>query len=961
MKDKLTIALHCIVKDEQDKVERIINLYKDFFDSLDFAIDDTDVFSNLTKKYSDAKIKFFNYTKRMSSGRINFAEKRNFLADRHKTDYYFRLDTDDLIRNPEKVKETLDKNSECSVITCYYEYSKDEWGNIDNGHYRETFIKNEQNLKWVSTSGVHETIIPVSLQGFIMESTEDIRLIHDIEPGHGIKSVTRNLEYLKEEYELNKENTDPRTLAYLGRTYADLKDFPKSIYFLERHIRRSGWDEDRYLSWVLLSKIFYILGRNEESKSCCFEALQECPDRPEAFFRLHDIYYNIGDYNKSIEWALQGMAKPLPKGNIPTSPNDYTLKPLLTLAESYAQTERYEEAYKTICCAEKYAPTLDYIKQSKVFYGEAIDRQKFVDNFSWLVNFLKDKEPDRCKDLVKAIPKYMEDHVYITKLKQLFTPEKVWGDNEVCIFCGSTAEPWSPKSKDKGIGGSEEAVICMSESLTKLGYKVTVYNECGDDEGEYNGVQYLSWAKFNSHDRFNIMISWRMNIFFYEISAKRKIVWVHDLPVNLNFTEETINRVDKIIVLSEYHKSLLPEVAKGKAYVSTNGLVPEDFEGIQEDRNPYRLIYASSYNRGLETILENWGEIKEKVPQSELHCFYGWDVYDLYVKNKIIKDDGWKQKMVNLMNQPGVFEHGRVGHKELLREYAKSGVFAYPCHYAGEINCIALTKAIACGCVAVTNDFAVLKERNPMHVTADNKFVYTLTRVLKGKYNTPDIDIDKYIKDNSWDSVADDWAKNIFPLDIDIEIKNRIDWINDYFNQYKGNGTKIVDIGSAKGFFFQDWDRKNITSVDIDEYDYENFVRANAEKLPFKDKQFDKALVAELIEHCDNPIKVLSEAKRVSKEVVVTVPYEYEWSEDYKPFNTLEKELEDTGLTPDELSKEGNPDAKGFHNDGAKHLYHQRWYTPELLDSHLREAGYEDYKITKLRWKDLSWLTVVGK
>ena len=116
--------------------------------------------------------------------------------------------------------------------------------------------------------------------------------------------------------------------------------------------------------------------------------------------------------------------------------------------------------------------------------------------------------------------------------------------------------------------------------------------------------------------------------------------------------------------------------------------------------------------------------------------------------------------MLNLFKQEGVFEHGRIGHKDLLIEYAKSSILAYPCTYAGEINCLALSKAIACGVFPLTNDFAVLKERNPMWVVKNEDFVDRLIKLLKTSIGFH-MDRKQYTIDNSWESVAKAWDKDI--------------------------------------------------------------------------------------------------------------------------------------------------------------------------------------------------------
>jgi hypothetical protein len=83
-----------------------------------------------------------------------------------------------------------------------------------------------------------------------------------------------------------------------------------------------------------------------------------------------------------------------------------------------------------------------------------------------------------------------------------------WDNNSIVIYSNFPfhVEDWSSLSVNKGIGGSEEAVIYLSREFVKLGYQVTIFNRCSDMEGEYNGVVYQSVDKFNPQDIFNILI-----------------------------------------------------------------------------------------------------------------------------------------------------------------------------------------------------------------------------------------------------------------------------------------------------------------------------------------------------------------------------------------------------------------------------------------------------------------------
>ncbi len=128
----------------------------------------------------------------------------------------------------------------------------------------------------------------------------------------------------------------------------------------------------------------------------------------------------------------------------------------------------------------------------------------------------------------------------------------------------------------------------------------------------------------------------------------------------------------------------------------------------EEKRNPYRMIYTSSYDRGLVYLLNMWVGIKKEVPNAELHCFYGWILYDIVHANNPARMK-WKSQVQEMMRQDGITDHGRVGHAQLKEEFLKSGIWAYPCSFE-EISCISAMKSQSFGSVPVVTDYAALRE-----------------------------------------------------------------------------------------------------------------------------------------------------------------------------------------------------------------------------------------------------------
>ena len=950
----MRLSLAMIFKDEVKQFERIMASYSKLFDEVIIAVDfKINEFKKIAELYPDKKVKVLPYT-----WQNDFSHKRNFVAYHVTGDMYFRLDADDAI-NPNSIEKVRDiaqqaVDNKIDIVFGYYNYSRDQWGNVNAAHWREMIIKNDANLYW--NKKIHENILPRNKAKYKIDMNDGLVVEHLTDENHAKDSLLRNIKYLLEEYNQDKENTDSRTLSYLGRMLHGMGEFDKAIFFLEKHIQTSGWDEDRFMSWCQLSDCYRLKGDNPKAISAAFEALSERPDYPDAYLKLHDVYFGMEDWDRAENWGRQGLLKPIPKTFMMQDLSAYKWRPILSMAYTVFMLGKFEEALKLFNLAKRDVPTLDFIKQNEKMFVMAVDHKQFMERFLYVVNYLKDNEEEnKIGDLLKAVPKGLLEHEVVQKLKHHYDTPKQWSDNSVCIFAMNTLGDWSPKAVEGGVGGSEEAVIYLSKELVKLGLDVTVFNNCGEQSGVYDGVKYRNVIEFNPNDIYNVLISWRSNIFENSISAKKRIVWLHDMP-NIDFSDDNIKKIDRIVMLSKYHASLLPKnVPQEKVFISTNGINAEDFVGLDQiSREIHRCIFASSYNRGLEQLLEMWPSVRSEVPDATLHVYYGWETYDAFVRQGHTRDDGFKAKIEALMKQDGVFHHGRIGHKELLKEYAKAEILAYPCSYAGEINCIALTKAVATGCIAVTNDFAVMPERNPYVVVKNEEFKDSLVKALKGSVPQK-LNCSTYIQENSWASVAKDWRDNLFSFDAPVVYSERLNWIRSNIDK----NAKIVDIGCNKGHLFYGWDRTNITSVDIDEYDLPNFVRADATKpLPFKDNEFDIAVLGEIVEHTDNPSEVIQEAMRVCKKLVITVPWESRWTSELLPFATIEERMKiDNVESRLELAKKGNPEAKEFNTEyNFEHLYHKQFFSVDSMRKILKEAKINDYKIVEIRMNN--WVNI---
>jgi glycosyltransferase involved in cell wall biosynthesis len=124
-------------------------------------------------------------------------------------------------------------------------------------------------------------------------------------------------------------------------------------------------------------------------------------------------------------------------------------------------------------------------------------------------------------------------------------------------------------------------------------------------------------------------------------------------------------------------------------------------------RDLHKVIYTSSYDRGLEHLLEMWPKVIEAVPDATLDIYYGWQLFDRFYSDNP-SSMNWKKKMLEMMAYKGVKEHGRLPQPELKKVMGICSVWAYPTHF-GEINCISAMKAQAYGCEPVVVNYAALQ------------------------------------------------------------------------------------------------------------------------------------------------------------------------------------------------------------------------------------------------------------
>jgi glycosyltransferase involved in cell wall biosynthesis/tetratricopeptide (TPR) repeat protein len=287
-------------------------------------------------------------------------------------------------------------------------------------------------------------------------------------------------------------------------------------------------------------------------------------------------------------------------------------------------------------------------------------------------------------------------------------------DRNIQLLAPGTLESYGPRKLRKtGLGGSETALIRLAEELAADKHGVSVYGNV-DEPGYFNSVRYRVWDDFIPDVSSDLSIAWRFpEAADLDIHTKRLVLWMHDTDAGDRITPERAEKFDAIVVLSEWHKQhmlgLYPFLEPDKLVIIGNGVDKERFDLVVK-REPNRVVYASSPDRGLDVILEHiWPKVVEAVPEAELHIYYGWDAFDEAL-SRFPHLQAFKTKLATaLLNSKNVVQHGRVDQDQLAQEMSRSSIWLYPTYFH-ETYCITAVEAQLAGLVPITSNLAALAE-----------------------------------------------------------------------------------------------------------------------------------------------------------------------------------------------------------------------------------------------------------
>lgn len=752
---KISLAVICKADDKEAKrLNNLLASVDGVFDEICVTVTGKNKKVEEVAKHHEATVSYYEWDN-------NFAKARNYNFSQCTGDWIVWFDADDIVRGAENIRKNIQlaQDNKVTGLSTLYHYSHDESGKAKDSHWKLQMVR-RGFYEWKGI--IHEDLLPV-------KECRDAR-IHDVIRVHtatekdAAASLTRNKAILEEAMKVEPE--EPRHYFYAARCYLGTEEWEKVIDVITTYLTLSNWAEERYDAINMMGEAYMRLGDNDKALETHQRAILELEDAPDAYIYKARNYIQMELWGKALTNLEIANTRDKDAVNLKkTALYDHDM--YLMAAVCYTHLGKYQLAYDSVQQALR-ARSSKWAEELREMTTTLLNNENMTTTYRKLgEQLLNDKE--KLQHLVKSFPDVIRDDPRLLQLAFAATPPTIWEDGSIVWFCGNAVESWDGNSiKNSGIGGSETAVIEIAKRQAAAGRKVVVYNRCDAVAGgvEIDGVLYRNFWEFDQRDTFDTVILWRSPQFVDHITdAKTVIVDMHDVSNNEFFTPERLKKIDKVMVKTECHKALYPNVPDEKFVVVGNGIDLTRFHKKTE-KQPSRMIYTSAPNRGLETILDVWPQIRERIPDAELHVFYGWNTFVEASKNSPAVMQ-WVEVMKDKMKQEGIVNHGRVDQNTLAEEMLKSTVWLYPTEFF-EIHCITALEMQAARVYPVTTGFAALAEtqKSGVKIKGDpkspewrEKFVNEVQvavenpSILKKELDTGEA----YANECSWDNVVISW------------------------------------------------------------------------------------------------------------------------------------------------------------------------------------------------------------
>lgn len=329
----------------------------------------------------------------------------------------------------------------------------------------------------------------------------------------------------------------------------------------------------------------------------------------------------------------------------------------------------------------------------------------------------------------------------------------------------------------RGLGGSESAIILISKELSKIGFDVTVFNDCISDDarpGEYDGVLYRSLHDIENYkNQFDIYIASRSVVSFapnsmkdqfkwagglpnlesVAMTARHRVLWMHDTFCDGDdLIEEFVlqGRIHEIFTLSDWHSTYVTtcdhgrrrnfETLKKHIFQTRNGIqLHHDWVDVRA-KDPNLFVYNASVTKGMIPLVNSvWPIVKESLPDAKLKVIGGF--YRFRSSHGPDQQEmDWREMVANPVHAKRDIDFtGIISQKEIADILAQSSFMIYPAAFPETFG-ISTLESLAYNTPLITCRFGALEE------TAIDLACYKIPYPVEPNWALPWINTDEQAK-----------------------------------------------------------------------------------------------------------------------------------------------------------------------------------------------------------------------
>ena len=513
--------------------------------------------------------------------------------------------------------------------------------------------------------------------------------------GEGAKShgVSQTEKFMRDanilRKELDKDPQDARAAYYLAQSYRDAGEFQLALDAYRYRLKLGGWDEEQYVSLLGVAKCLEHLGRSEgEILQAWLAAYEFRPQRRDALYELMLYYRRAKRQDLAYLFAKHCVTIPKNTDRLFVNQHAYDWQMLDHLAVCAARSGHEIEAVSAcrdalLSCPNDQRARIERNLEISLAQLEVKERQAKAATVPTTAQRkvepsqpLQASAPDQSVKLESA-PEATPSTSAPTPLAAAELCSDITRKPLIVIATGNAWSPWSARSLDGPLGGSETAAIRMAEALS-ADYRVILFCRC-DMPGKHGAVLYCDNSQLNaflaSKPPIRLWLTLRYPKYLrYEPFIEETWFWMHD---NEPIGDPALIRPEtRVLALSQWHRS---QLAYPFVSITSNGITPRPLE---RETVPLRFVYSSSALRGLDNLLEFWPAIKAKHPSAELYVFSS--LQTPYIQ-KHFPDVA--SKIQKKAQQPGVVWRGPVDQETLALELQEADLWFYPTSFC-ETYCI---------------------------------------------------------------------------------------------------------------------------------------------------------------------------------------------------------------------------------------------------------------------------------